>query len=98
MQILSPSQSFQINSYLKLIKKIKSKAITKPLPSDQSLIDELNSATDDTNNDLVVSNYFEPNELSSYINKQTTTLSFFHLNISSLPHHFQQFSTIFTEN
>ena len=40
--MLSPSQDFQINSYLKLIKakkkKIKFKAITKPLPSDESLI------------------------------------------------------------
>ena len=40
--MLSPSQDFQINSYLELIKakkkKIKFKAITKPLPSDESLI------------------------------------------------------------
>ena len=42
--MLSPSQDFQINSYLKLTKekkkkkKIKFKAITKPLPSDESLI------------------------------------------------------------
>ena len=40
--MLPPSENFQINSYLKLIKakkkKIKFKAITKPLPSDHSLI------------------------------------------------------------
>ena len=62
-----PSQSFQINSYLKLIKakKVKFKAITKSLPIDHSLIDELNSAIDDTNNDLVASKYFGPNEISS---------------------------------
>ena len=41
--MLSPSQDFQINSYLELIKakkkkKIKFKTITKPLPSDESLI------------------------------------------------------------
>ena len=41
--MLPPSEDFQINSYLKLIKakkkkKIKFQAVTKPLPSDHSLI------------------------------------------------------------
>ena len=100
MQILFPSQSFQINSYFKLIKanKIKFKAITKPLLSDNTPIVEINSVINDTNNDLVTSKYFEPNEISLLIYKQTSSLSFFHLNISSLPHHFKKFSTILTEN
>ena len=65
-----PFKSFQINSYLKLIKakKIKFKTITKRLP-DHSLTDILNSAIDDTNNDLVANKYFEPNEISSVIKK-----------------------------
>ena len=79
-------------------KKIKFKAITKPLSSDHSLIDELNLAIDVTNNDHVASKYFKPNEISSLINKQTSSLSFFHLNISSLPHHFEEFSTILSKN
>ena len=100
MQILFPSQSFQINSYLKLIKanKIKFKAITKPLLSDHTLIVKINSVINNTNNDLVASKYFKPNEISLLIYKQTSSLSFFHLNISSLPHHFKKFSTILTEN
>ena len=79
LQILSSSQSFQINSYLKLIeaKKIKFKAITKLLPSDHCLIDELNSALDNTINDLVASKYLEPNEISSLIKKQTQAYHFF---------------------
>ena len=36
--------------------------------------------------------------MSSLINKQTSSLSFFHFNISSLPHYFEEFSTILTEN
>ena len=47
---------------------------------------------------LAIILYFEPNEISTLINKQTLSLSFFHLNISSLPHHFEEFSTILTEN
>ena len=79
LQILSSSQSFQINSYLKLIeaKKIKFKAITKLLPRDHCLIDELNSALDNTINDLVASKYLEPNEISSLIKKQTQVYHFF---------------------
>ena len=69
----------------------------KPLPSDHSLTDELNSAIDDTINDLVASKYFEPNEISFLI-KKPHKLTIFHLNISSLPHHFEEFSTILAEN
>ena len=67
------------------------KSITKPLPSDHSLIDELNSAIDDTNNDLVAGKYFEPNEIFSLINKQISSLSVFLLSISSLTYHFEEF-------
>ena len=51
LKILSPFQSFQINSYLKLTNanKIKFKAIRTPLPSEHSLIEVLNSIIDDTN-------------------------------------------------
>ena len=91
---LSHQQLFETNQG----KKIKFKVITKPLPSKNSLIDELNSAIDGTNNDLAASNYFEPKEISFVINEQTSSLSFLLLNISSLPHHFEDFSTILTEN
>ena len=35
------------------------------------LIDKLSSAIDDTDHDLAASKYFEPNEISFLINKQT---------------------------
>ena len=76
----------------------KIKTITKLLPCEHSLTDELNSTIDDTNNDLAASKYFEPNEISSLINKQTSILSFFHLNITFLLCHFKEFSTFLTEN
>ena len=44
-------------------------AITKPYPSGHSLIDKANFIIDDTNNDLAVTKCFEPNEISSLINK-----------------------------
>ena len=69
-------------------KKIKFRTITNYLPSEHSLIDELNSAIDNTDSDLAVSRYFEHNEISSFINKRTSSLLFFPLNISSLPYHF----------
>ena len=65
----------------------KIKTITKLLPCEQRLTDELNSTIDDTNNDLAASKYFEPNEISSLINKKTSILSFFSFkyNFSTLP-------------
>ena len=51
-----------------------------------------------TYNGCFVVEYFEPSKISSLINKQTLTLSFFHLLISSLSHHLKKFSTILTKN
>ena len=95
-----PFLSFQIKSYLKLIKarKITFRAITNPAPREHSLIDELTSTIDSTDNDFASSKYSEPNEILPLINEQISSLSFFHLNISSLPYHFEKFSTILTEN
>ena len=76
---LSNQQLFETNQD----KKIKFKAITKPLPSEHSLIDKLNLAIDSRNNDLAARKDFEPNETSSIINEQTSSLSSFNLNISS---------------
>ena len=66
---LSSQQLFETNQG----KKVKFKAIAKPLPKHR-LIDELNSAIDDIANDLAGSKYFEPNEISFLINKQISSL------------------------
>ena len=55
------------------------------------------STVDYADNDFAASKYSEPNEIFPLINKQISSLSFFHLNISSLPYHFEKFSTILTK-
>ena len=51
-----------------------------------------------TYNGCFVVEYFEPSKILSLINKQTSTLSFFHLFISSLSHHLKKFLIILTKN
>ena len=80
-------------------KNIKFKAITKkPPPSEHSLIDHLNRAMDDPDSPLNCNKYFEPNEMSNLMVDHSKSLSFFHLNISSLPFHFEEFFTLLSEN
>ena len=48
---------------------------------------------DDREAEMLSSKYFEPHELTPLL-KNKESLSFFHLNISSLPFHFDEFSTL----
>ena len=80
-------------------KNIKFKAIMKkPPPSEHSLIDYLNRAMDDSDSVLNCNKYFEPNEMTNLMVDHSKSLSFFHLNISPLPFHFEEFSTLLSEN
>ena len=66
----------------------------KPPPSEHSLIDHLNHAMDDPGSALNCNKYFEPNEMTNLMVDHSKSLSFFHLNIPSLPFHFEEFSTL----
>ena len=74
--------------------KIKFKAMTRKQNfQNQDIIDKLNNVTDDPEAEILSSKYFEPHEFTSLLtNKESLFL--FHLNISSLPFHFEQFSTL----
>ena len=58
-------------------KKIKLRAITKPLLSERSLIGKLSFTIDDAGNDLDPSKDSEANEIPSLTNEQTSSLSFY---------------------
>ena len=69
-------------------KKIKFKALTRKQNfQNQDIIYKLNNAMDDPEAEMLSSKYFKPHEPHE-------SLSFFHLNISSLPFHFEEFSTL----
>ena len=59
----------------------------------QGIIEELNNAMDDPEAEILSSKCFEPHELTPLL-KNKESLSYFHLNISSLPFHFEEFSTL----
>ena len=59
----------------------------------QDIIEELNNAMDNPEAEILSSKCFEPHELTPLL-KNKESLSFFHLNISSLPFHFEEFSTL----
>ena len=95
LKILSHSLTSQIMIYLKptLVKKIRFKALTRKQNfQNQDIIEKLNNAMDDPEAEILSSQYFEPHELTPLL-KNKESLSFFHLNISSLPFHFEEFST-----
>ena len=48
---------------------------------------------DDPEAEILPSQYFEPQELTPLL-KNKESISFFHLNISSLPFYFEEFSTL----
>ena len=79
--------------------KIKFTVLTKnhTTPS-QNLIDQLNEAIEDPSSGTVSRKYYEPCELSSLINNSKNHQSFFHLNISSLPFHIDELSTLISEH
>ena len=54
-------------------------------------------AIDDPESEMLSSKYYEPNEIQPYL-KTSKHFSFFHLNISSLPFHFEELSTLIKEH
>ena len=48
---------------------------------------------DDPETEMLSSKYFEPHELAPLL-KNKESISFSHLNITSLPFHFEEFSTL----
>ena len=79
-------------------KKMKFKVLTKKsILSNQDLIDNLNNAMDDPESKMLSSKYYEPNEMKALFKNTNKHFSFFHLNISPLPFHFQELSTLITE-
>ena len=79
--------------------KIKFAVLTKHhTPPSQDLIDQLNEAMDDPSSETVPSKYYKPCDLSSLLNNSKNCLSFFHLNISSLPFHIEELTTLISEH
>ena len=77
---------------------MKFKVLTKKsILSNQDLIDNLNSAMDDPESKMLSSKYYEPNEMKALFKNTNKHFSFFHLNISPLPFHFQELSTLITK-
>ena len=75
----------------KVGKKIKLKALTRKQNfQNQDIIDKLNNAMDDPEAEILSKKILEPHELTPLL-KNKESLSFFHLNISSLPFHFEEF-------
>ena len=53
---------------------------------------------DDPESEMLSSKYYEPNEMATLFKNTNKHISFFHLNISSLPFHFEELSTLITEH
>ena len=48
--------------------------------------------------EMLSSKYYEPNEMTALLKNTSKHFSFFHLNISSLPFHFEDLSTLISEH
>ena len=48
--------------------------------------------------EMLSSKYYEPNEMTALFKNTNKHFSFFHLNISSLPFHFEELSTLISEH
>ena len=71
-------------------KKIKFKVLTKKnILTNHDLIGKLNNAINDPESEMLSSKYYEPNKMTALFKNTNTHFSFFHLNISSLPLHFE---------
>ena len=70
----------------------------KNILTNPDLIDKLNNAMGDPESEMLSSKYYEPNEMEALFNNTSKRFSFFHLNISSLPFHFQELSTLITQH
>ena len=80
-------------------KKIKFKVLTKKnILTNHDLIDKLNNAMDDPESEMLSNKYYEPNELATLFKNTSKHISFFHLNNSSRPFHFEELSTLITEH
>ena len=78
----------------KVGRKMKFKALTRKQNfQNQDIIEKLNNAMDDPEAEILSRKYFEPQELTPVL-KNKESISFFHLNISSLPFHFEECSTL----
>ena len=53
---------------------------------------------DDLESEMLSSKYYEPNETTTLFKNINKHYSFFHLNISSLPFHFEELSTLISEH
>ena len=81
---ISNEELFKTNQGSKINFTVLTKNYTTP---SQDLFKQLNEAMDEPSSGTASSKYYEPYELSSLINNSKSCLSFFHLNISSLPFH-----------
>ena len=93
--IISNEKLFKTNQGSKIKFTVLTENLTSPR---QDLINQLNEAMDDPSSTTVSSKYYEPCELSSLINNSKNCLSFFHLNISSLPFHIEELSNLISEH
>ena len=101
MKILFLFQLFRIMNSPKQtkVKKIKFKVLTKKnILTNHDLIDKLNNTMDGSESEILFSKCYEPNEMAALFNNTSKHFSFFHLNISSLPFHFEELSTLITQH
>ena len=78
-------------------KKIKFKVLRKKnILTNHGLIDKLNNAMDGSKSWICSSKCYEPNEMEALFKYTNKHFSFFHLNISSFPFHFEELSTLNT--
>ena len=93
---ISNEELFKTNQGSKIKFTVLTKNHTSP---SQDLIHQLNEAVDDPSSATVSSKYYEPCELSSLMKNSMNCLSYlFHLNISSLPFHIEELSTLISEH
>ena len=77
-------------------KKEKLNVLKKVLSYNDGLVHKLNTAMDDAESNTVV--YYEPYEVKPLRKNSEKHLSFFQLNIFSLPFHTEELSTLITEH
>ena len=70
----------------------------KNILTNHDLIDKLNNAMDDPESEMLSSKYYKPNEMTTLFNNTNKHFYFFYLNISSLPFHFEELSTLIIQH